>query len=225
MPNNPVERKPFVVKDCALIAIATGEKAQNLRELRDRIKTIGPGSIYYHFWGGRLRPGFDDPEYNNDFASWGRHALHDGKIAERLGAIDPREFASIEDLRQEIIEVIEERLDESEMVPWSKADEQFNFMTSHIVVFTTKKSMTDPKELSSAIPNMSVGSIFYHFIDAMRRTPDNVDDFREWLSGFDGKYSELCEQIAKLDPYFLTLSQLREHLSQIFKSYFNRSKK
>jgi len=225
MPNNPVEKKPFVVKDCALIAIATGEKAQNLRELRDRIKTIDPGSIYYHFWGGRLRPGFDDPEYNNDFASWGRHALHDGKIAERLGAIDPREFASIEDLRLEIIEVIEQRLDESEMVPWSKADEQFNFMTSHIVVFTTKKLMFDPEELSAAIPNMSVGSVFYHFIDAMRRTPDNVDDFREWLSGFNGKYSELCDQIAKLDPYFLTLSQLREQLSQIFKSYFNRSKK
>lgn len=225
MPDNQVERKPFVVKDCALIAIATGEKAQNLRELRDRIKTIDAGSIYYHFWGGRLRPGFDDPEYNNDFASWGRHALHDGKIAERLGAIDPREFGSMEDLRHEIIEVIEERLDESEMVPWAKADEQFNFMTSQIVIFTTKKSLVQPKELSKAIPNMSVGSIFYHFIDAMRRTPDNVDDFREWLSGFNGEYSELCEQIAKLDPYFQTLSQLREQLSQIFKSYFDRSKK
>jgi len=27
---------PFAVKDCALIAIATGERAHNLRELRDR---------------------------------------------------------------------------------------------------------------------------------------------------------------------------------------------
>ncbi len=225
MPENQNERTPFVVKDCALIAIATGEKAQNLRELRDRLLVIDAGSIYYHFWAGRLRPGFDDPEYNNDFASWGRHALHDGKIAERLGAIDPKEFESLEDLRHELIEVIEERLDESEMVPWAKSDQQFNFLTSQIVVFTTKKSLEHPKNLVDAIPRMSVGSIFYHFIDAMRRTPNKTDDFREWLSGFNQKYAGLYDEIAKLDPYFQTLTQIREQLSQIFKSYFKRSSK
>ncbi|GBD93984.1 hypothetical protein BMS3Abin05_01580 [bacterium BMS3Abin05] len=225
MPENQNERTPFVVKDCALIAIATGEKAQNLRELRDRLLVIDAGSIYYHFWAGRLRPGFDDPEYNNDFASWGRHALHDGKIAERLGAIDPKEFESLEDLRHELIEVIEERLDESEMVPWAKSDQQFNFLTSQIVVFTTKKSLEHPKDLVDAIPRMSVGSIFYHFIDAMRRTPNKTDDFREWLSGFNQKYAGLYDEIAKLDPYFQTLTQIREQLSQIFKSYFKRSSK
>ncbi len=215
-----MERKPFAVKDCALIAIATGHKAQNLRELRDRLETIDPGSIYYHFWGGRLRPGFDDPEYNNDFASWARHALHDGKMAERLGAIDPREFETLEELRQELIEVIEERLDETEMVPWAHREQQFNFLTSQIVVFSTNRQLTRHQELVKAIPQMSVGSIFYHFIDAMRRTPDKVDDFREWLSGFDGEYAELCAKIANLDPYFLTLTQLRTELAKIFSTYF-----
>ena len=54
---------PFAVKDCALIAISTGTHAQNLRELRDRLETVHPGCIYYHFWGGLLRPQFDEPEY------------------------------------------------------------------------------------------------------------------------------------------------------------------
>ncbi len=31
-------KKDFNIMDCALIAIATGEKAQNLRELRDIIE-------------------------------------------------------------------------------------------------------------------------------------------------------------------------------------------
>jgi hypothetical protein len=219
------ERKPFAVKDCALIAIATGYKAQNLRELRDRLQTIEAGSIYYHFWGGRLRPGFDDPEYNNDFASWARHALHDGKMAERLGAIDPREFETLEELRQELIEVIEERLDETEMVPWAHREEQFNFLTSQIVVFSTHRELNEPRELVKAIPHMSVGSIFYHFIDAMRRTPDKVDDFREWLSGFGDTYTPLCAKIANLDPYFLTLTQLRTELEKIFTSYFEGGQK
>ena len=30
--------EPFVIKDCALIAISTGKHAQNLRELRDRLE-------------------------------------------------------------------------------------------------------------------------------------------------------------------------------------------
>ena len=75
----------FLIKDCALAAIATGLHAQNLRELRDHLTDIHLGCIYYHFWGGLLRPHFDDPEYNNDFASWARHALHDVPLAERLG--------------------------------------------------------------------------------------------------------------------------------------------
>lgn len=44
--------EPFAVKDCALIAIGTGERAQNLRELRDRLLTTHPACIYHHFWGG-----------------------------------------------------------------------------------------------------------------------------------------------------------------------------
>ena len=35
-----------------------------------------------------------------------------------------------------------------------------------------------------AVPNMSVGSIFYHFIDARRRSPEMMDDFRTWLRSY-----------------------------------------
>ena len=64
---------PFGVTDCALIAIATGEKAQNIREIHNRLmQTYDEGVIYYHFWGGMLRPHFVDPEYQNHFAGWAR---------------------------------------------------------------------------------------------------------------------------------------------------------
>ena len=65
-----MDNQSFRIQDCALIAIATGEKAQNLRELRDRLKYIPPSSLYYHFWGGLLHHHFDDPEFQNDFARW-----------------------------------------------------------------------------------------------------------------------------------------------------------
>jgi len=119
--------EPFAVKDCALLTISQGERAQNLRELRDRIRSVHPGSIYHHFWGGLLRPVFDDPEYRNDFAVWASRGLHDIRLAERLAIVDPTSFAILEDLRQELLEVVEERLEESEFVPWPKPTSSFFF--------------------------------------------------------------------------------------------------
>ncbi len=215
---------PFAVKDCALAAVATGLRAQNLRELRDNLQRIHSGSIYYHFWGGLLRPRFDDPEFNNDFAGWARHGLHDTSLAERLSVIDPTDYTDLESLRQELLDVIEERLDESEWIPWARSDQQFHFIRSQIVVFDTHKRISSPHELAQAIPGMSVSSIYYHFIDARRRTEDSLDDFEAWLDGFGSSYSDLSKKLKTIDPYFISLSELRQQLITLFKNYFKNIK-
>lgn len=209
--------EPFIVKDCTLAAIATGRRAQNLRELRDQLQTVHAGSIYYHFWGSLLRPDFDDPEFNNDFASWARHALHDIKLAEQLGVIDPADFPDIEALRQELIGIIEQRLDETEFLTWARRDQQFHFVRSQIVVFDTGRRIATPQELFAAIPTLSLGSIYYHVIDARRREPQWVDDFRSWLGRFGDDYADACKQLSEIDPYFVTLAELRAQLAAILK--------
>jgi hypothetical protein len=214
------KRIPFDVKDCALAALATGKSAQNLKELRDNIETVLPGSIYYHFWGGQLKPRFDDPEYHNDFASWTRHALHDGILAEQLGMIDPTHLPDLEELRRELIDTIEERLDASENIPWGPPDQKFHFITSQIVVFDTDHTIEEPSELVEIVPAMTSSSIFYHFIDARRRTFGNIDDFSAWLYGFEDEYHELCQRLGSLDPFFCSLTELRNQLSNLFMSYF-----
>lgn len=211
--------EPFAVKDCALIALSSGERAQNLRELRDRMLTVPQGSIYYHFWGGLLRPSFDNPEYPNDFASWAWHGLRDIRLAERLALINPCYFSTIDDLRREVMEVIEERLEESEFVPWAKSDQQFFFIQSHIVVFDTRIRFEGPEALTESISKMTVSSIFYHFIDARRRTKNKRDDFSEWLSGFGDTYAELMESLSSIDPYFITLTELRQELQLIINKH------
>ncbi len=97
---------PFAVRDCALAAIATGRHAENLRELRNELRTVDPASIYYHFWGGLLRPTFDDPRYNNDFARWAHHALHNPALAERLSVVDPTDHNDLDSLRRELVDTI-----------------------------------------------------------------------------------------------------------------------
>jgi hypothetical protein len=218
-------QKPFAVKDCALLAVATGRRAQNLRELRDILVTIHPSSIYHHFWGGLLRPTFDDPQFNNDFAAWCHYALHDDILAERLAVTDPTGYEDLEALRRRLVEVIEDRLDEIERPEWARFDQQFHFLRSQIVVFDTHKSLASPSELVHTISRMTVGSVFYHFVDARRRDPVGIDDFRSWLMPFGEEYAELAGNLASVDPYFINLNELRQQLVIVFENYFKRTPK
>jgi Family of unknown function (DUF5752) len=210
----------FAIKDCALAVIATGRRAQTLRELRNVLRDVHPGSIYHHFWGTLLRPQPADREYNNDFATWCFESLHDAAAAERLAVIDPVKYANIEDLRRELIEVMDERLDETELMLFTRGDQQFHFARSVIVVFDTHKVLSDPRQLMDALPQMSVGSIFYHFVDARRREPSGRDDFQTWLSGLGPGYAGLIELLTGVDPYFESLFVLRDRLAGILAQHF-----
>lgn len=218
-PVNPVISNVFAVRDCALIAIATGAKALTLTELRNHLQEIHPGSIYYHFWGSLLEPRFEEHEYNNDFAAWVRHELHDAELAERLAVIDPTEFENMEAIRRELVELIEQRLDESDRLQWLPGLKAFEFVQSQIVVFDTRHRVETPEMLSELLPKLSTSSIFYHFIDARRRSPSQLDDFSNWLSDFDNRYPELLKQIADIDPYFYSLAELRNTLASAFANH------
>jgi len=219
--SNP-ETSPFSIKDCALIAIASGKRAQNLRELREHLRSIDPGSIYYHFWGGLLRPRFNDPEYHNDFAHWVAHSLNNKSLAERLAVIDPTAFGSMELIRTELIETIEDSLDEIAFPTWAKRDDQFEFIQHQIVVFDTRMTANTPEDFLHIMPGISVGSIFYHFIDARRRSLNSLDDFQNWLMNSGEEYQGLCRMINDICPYFTSLKKLREELAKVFETYFQK---
>lgn len=212
--------EPFVVKDCALLTIATGKRARSLKEMTDHLLTIHQGSIYHHFWAGLLRPAFIDPEYKNDFAEWAHDALQDDILAERLSIINPAAFADLESLRQGLLEIMEQRMDEIETVTWTKLDMQFHFVRSQIIVFDTRTTIEGPEHLMEVLPKFSVGSIFYHFIDARRRSPEMMDDFRSWLRSYGDDYVALCSLLASADPYFGSLAELRTQLTNLFADYF-----
>lgn len=215
---------PFIVKDCALIQIATGLKAQSLKDLREYIASVDIDCIYYHFWGSLMAPTFEEPEFSNDFASWIYRELHDPLLAEKLSVLDPCEYDDLENLRTELIDIIEQRIDELDYMPVAKPDKQFHFIKGFLVVFDTYKRIENPIDLAVEVPKMSTGSIFYHFIDARRRTVGRLDDFRAWLYGFGDKYIDLCDELAEVDPFFISLADLREILSDIFKKYFEVEK-
>lgn len=213
-------KQDFVLKDCTLIAIATNKRASTLKELRDHIETLGLDSLYYHFWANLLLPRFEEREYINDFASWARHSLSDPKLAEQLAVLDPVTFSNPEELRYHLLEYIDDRLEESEHLQWFRASSRFEFLRSQIVVFDTHTKVSEPHEMSDLIPKMSVGSVFYHFVDARRRAKDKADDFRHWLALFGETYQPLIDRLSNIDPYFTSLVELRCQVSEAFTDYF-----
>lgn len=200
---------PFRFMDCAVTTLALGKSAQNLREFRDRIAEVPPQSISHHFYEALLRPVFDDPEYRNDFAVWARRQLHDNLLAERLGAIDPVECESLEALRQEVIDIIEDRLAEATFVPWAASGHEFHFQRSQMVVLDTGLRAATPTDLAARVPRLSTGSIFYHFVEGRRRPPIKVDDFSVWLAGWGPEFEPTREAIAAIDYHLWSLTEMR----------------
>ncbi|MDX9740721.1 MAG: DUF5752 family protein [Gammaproteobacteria bacterium] len=209
---------PFKIKDCALVAMATGRRARLMPEFRREIATVPVQSIYHHFWGGLLQPRFEEREYNNDFAAWMRHSMHDAVLAERLAALDPTSCPELEALRREMLELIDNRLDEVEYLSWARASIQFEFLSSQIVIFDTGRTVSHPAELAENIGHLSTSSIFYHFIDARRRVPEGNNDFTLWMQSFGRDFEPLCASLTGVDPYFGSITELRQKLATIFQA-------
>ncbi len=211
----PGTPEPFHIKDCSVVTIATGRHAQNLRELRDHLAAVDAMSIYSHFWLSRLQPRKADLEFSNDFAAWANGALHDDVLAERLSMVNPSDFADLEELRQTLLDIVEQRLDEKEMVPWARPGQRFDFLQAQVIVFDTGERVERPEQLAGAVRSFSAGSLFYHLIDAPRRRTDGLDDVRAWLAAWGLGDGPAARELAALDWQFLSIAQLRERVAAI----------
>jgi hypothetical protein len=209
---------PFRIKDCALTILSLGRSAQTLRELRVHLESVPVQSITHHFYDSLLSPAFDDPEYRNDFALWVRRQLHDDHLAERLGVIDPMDYEDLENLRLHLIDVIDDRLAETADPQHAAPGKEFHFLRSQFVVLDTQQTAETPEELALMMPNLTTGSIFYHFIEARRRQPIRQDDFSIWLESWGPDYWPVKDQIAAVDFHPWTLTELKERISRCFDS-------
>jgi len=210
---------PFQVKDCTIITRMGGvETAVNLREMRERIAVCPVECLFHHFCETVVRPTFDDPEFRNDFAVWSARQLRDRVLAERLGIINPYSLDNFEQLRELVLEIVDERLSELVYIPWVPRGRDFRFMRAMTVVFDAGITLTSPDDLIDQLPNFSHSSIYYHFIEARRRTPDKSDDFSAWLDGFGSGTESLRGALEGIDFYYLTLPDLKKTLMQALQS-------
>ena len=203
----------FHVKDCALITRMAGiSSVMNLRELRERLTVCPLESLYHHFCETQIRPSFDDPEFRNDLAIWAARHLGDRVLAERIGILNPYSFSSLEELRERLLEIVSERGSERPSEVWHPAGEEFRFMRAATVIFETGTRLHSLAELRQAMPALSQSSVYYHFVEARRRTENGMDDFSLWLDGLPEDTGAFVAGLAAIDFYFLNLRELKREL-------------
>lgn len=213
---------PFVLRDCTLIRRTAGlPPVANLRELRERLSVCPAASVYHHFCETKLRPSFDDPEYPNDFAVWAAHALRDRALAERLSMINGYDYEDIERLRHDTLELVDERLHESQMIPWAPSGDHFEFIQAMTVVYDTGVRLQSITDLSAVLDEVTRGSIYFHFVEARRRPPLGIDDFTAWLSGWQSKPDALIREIGAIDIHMLTLQEIHQRLRTTVATYLS----
>src|SRR6266404_6684424 len=108
---NPAD--PFVFSTEWGLVSLTGRKARHIEEMLRHLKEVTGSSIFYHTHHQYLAHHFERPTFHNDFAIWVSQALLEERLAEKLTSIDLLAFSSIRQLREAIIQMVEEFVHES----------------------------------------------------------------------------------------------------------------
>jgi Family of unknown function (DUF5752) len=207
-------RAPFYFNSAAHLIRIGKEKACNLSELLEALRICPDESIFQHTFQTLSEHHFIREGFSNDFAHWAFAACNEVGLAERLAGIDVREFTSIVTLRQRLIDIVENYLKQNPRARDRAAFEPFYFAASEVVVIPTPFVARNLAEFADGIRQVSLHSIYFHFIDARLRLKLSSNDFSLWLEN-ELDLGRLADRINRIDIYTATLHDVRRSILRI----------
>lgn len=201
--------KTFEFKQCVTILKSTGEKARNLRELKEVLAQVSDGAIAHHTYQYFLKGHI--LEYTNDFAHWAGESIEERALAERLSNIDPYEYASVQDLRRDLIGAVDDYLTLFPEPRDTMPGDEFFFNETVMLVFPAGVRARNLAEFLMAMKYAEASTLYYHFYDARVRLGNKTDDFSQWLEEGMEK-PEVAGRVRSIDPFMHTLETIRERI-------------
>lgn len=205
---------PFHFVACLELREFVGVRAENERQLADRIEEVPRDSIYYHTHAFFLRHKFMAGAFPNDFATWVAVQVRDRLLGERLAMVDPGRFGSLEALREELASVIHDHLRTLQFDPGVFYGEPFDFVQSRIVEIPTGVEVRTLEEFRDALLSLDLSAIYFHLVEARLRLGRGQNDFAAWLGEGLG-LERLAARIQAVDPYASSLERTRAKLIQL----------
>jgi hypothetical protein len=208
-----MEGNPFYFYTSSNLVQLTGEKADTLEELVALLKRCTGSAIFHHVFQSYRERHFAIEKYPSDFVQWISTSLDEEALAEKLGSIEIRNFTSLRELREAIIQVIENHLQEYPVCGRRQGKTPFFLCQSISLVMSTKNVAWGLEDFCHTIERIGIRSLHYHLIEARLRLGINTNDFSHWLRTSLNKET-LAKKIEDIDIYFYTLDEIRKIIVQ-----------
>jgi hypothetical protein len=213
-PHDNPDHNAFQFKSAAHLLRIGREKATNLHELLAGLQVCADDSIFQHTFRTLEEHHFIREGFSNDFAHWAFVECQEAALGEQFASADVREFTSIQQLRERLIQIVSTYLEQHPAAADRVALEPFYFCASETVVVPTPLVARSLPEFVDALKVVTVHSIHYHFIEARLRLKLVSNDFSVWLKTEMGQH-QLADRIETIDIYACTLEDVRRKILQI----------
>jgi hypothetical protein len=207
-------RSPFYFNSAEHLLRLESQRAASLAQLLAGVRDCSDDCIFQHTFRTLQEHHFIQEGYSNDFAHWAFFACNENELAERLAAVDVREFISVQALRARISEILEDFLASHPQLRDRAAIEPFYFCSSRTVVLPTSLVARNLQEFVNALETISVHCLYYHFIEARLRLKLISNDFSIWLEQEVG-LGRAAELVNRIDIYTSTLQGVRHRILRI----------
>jgi hypothetical protein len=215
-------RAPFHFNSASHLLRIGRERATCLTELLEAIRSCPDASIFQHTFQTLEEHHFIKDGFSNDFSHWAFAACNEVELAERLAAIDVREFTSIAALRERLVHVIESYTQKNSRSAARPAMEPFYMMSADLVVIPTPYVARNLQEFADGLRKVTIHSIYYHFIDARLRIKLNTNDFSVWLEQ-ELDMSLAGDRLNRIDIYTSTLEGVRLGILKVLEGEMGRA--
>ena len=209
-----ISKEPFRFYTSSLLVEITGKKAYHLKDFVKILKEIDVSSIFYHIHHALREYSFAPGQYSNDFARWAAEGLEEGSLAERLASINIRDFTDLDELRAKLVEIVEDHLKSAVEIRKAAPGREFYFLRNIEIISPTPYEVQTLEEFTNALDRVGMRSLYYHFFDARLRLGRKTNDFSNWIRTALGE-DEIARKINDLDPYFMTMDQLKYRIIAI----------
>jgi hypothetical protein len=204
----------FEFKGCIEIKELLGKKADDELKLLELIEEVPTDSIYYHMHSYFLRHRYITEPYPNDFANWAALQVRDRVLGEKLASVTSGRFLSLEEIRLELVDIIDKHLSAMHTIPFVGYGQPFYFMKSKIIEVPTDVSVTTFEEFTEALKTVDASAIYNHIFEVRLRVRKGRSDFSLWLEEVLGR-KELADKIEMIDSYMYSLEGLRNKLVEL----------
>jgi hypothetical protein len=206
-----VAEYPFHFVTASYLTRICNQKATNLLELGRGLEDCTDASIFYHTFQSLSRHHFLTEGFSNDFAQWALASCNRAELAEKLAALDIRDYLTLAELRSDLRRLVDEFCQIYPQYAQQLAFEPLYFCESIEVTVPLDLHARTLGEFREGFAKLNPASLNFHFISSRLRLQLRTNDFSYWFESSLG-LPTLAKRTNQIDIYTNTLDGVQATL-------------